>query len=231
MLCSLPPVGVAEVTKAAFQRLPHYWKSPELQWLPNAPHLQARRGKQVQLHEIKPFLQLSILSSSWHFSAEQHRNNSTAQSTSLITPINHRNDKTKPGRISHGNIFRRGQHLQLPLRRNNPCGLLGSADTFPEHSQSSGTSCQGLTTAGALCSSVPTATPSVCAASALGGREVKPRGIQGFSPFYPSGMGWEGLNAQGALGRFVLGGLQFFYLHKLTKLCGCAWQHAFHNRN
>lgn len=94
----------------------------------------------MQLHKIKPFLQLSILSSTWDFSAEQHRNNSTAQSISLIIPINHRDDKTKPGRISHGNIFRRGQHLQLPLRRANPCELLGSADTFPEHSQSTGTS-------------------------------------------------------------------------------------------
>lgn len=135
MLCCFPPVEVAEVTKAVCQRLSHLWKSPKFQWLPSALHLQARRGKQVQLHKIKPFLQLPIPSSSWHFSAEQHRNSSTAQSISLITPINHRDDKTKPGRISHGNLFRRGQHLQLPLRKNNPCGLLGSAATFPELSQ------------------------------------------------------------------------------------------------
>lgn len=181
------------------------------QWLPSALELQARRGKQVQLHKIKPFLQLSIPSSSWHFSAEQHRNNSTAQSSSLITPINHRDDKTKPGRISHGNVFRRGQHLQLPWRRANPCGLLGSANiprAFPEHWDLLAlvySSCQGLTTAGALCSSVQTETPSMCAASALAGREVK-LSNPGIQPF----LSWNGMGEAEGSRKVCFGGVTIF---------------------
>lgn len=172
----------------------------------------------MQLHEIKPFLQLSIHSSSWHFSAEQHRNNSTAQSSSLITPINHGNDKTKPRRTSHGNIFRKGQHLQLPWRKkNNPCGLLGSADTFPEYSQSIPTavgppgSCLTLLprpdrSRCLVFISAETATPSTCAASAVLGREVKTEESRDSAHFYPA-MGWERLKA---IGRFVFGGVTHF---------------------
>lgn len=118
-------------------------KVPSLLEKPKAPvaslHLQAGRGKQVQLHRINPFLQLSIPSSSRHFSAEQHRNNSTAQSSSLITPINHGDDKTKKG-FTWEHLWERTTPAAAWVKKNNPCGLLGSANTFPEHSQSSGTS-------------------------------------------------------------------------------------------
>lgn len=91
-------------------------------------------------------------------------------------------------------------------------------------------SCQGLTTAGALCSSVQTATSSMCAASALGGREVKPRGSRDSAHFILlewDGRGWRHRGLQEGL----FWGVTIFYLYKLTKLCGCAWQLAFHNRN
>lgn len=219
-------------------------KVPSLLEKPKAPvaslHLQAGRGKQVQLHRINPFLQLSIPSSSWHFSAEQHRNNSTAQSSSLITPINHGDDKTKPRRASHGNIFGKGQHLQLPGRKK--IILVGSwaqqthSQSIPRAVGPPGSCLELLPRSDhsrcLVFISAKTATPSMCAASALLGREGNAslnRGIQGFSPFLScNGMG----EAEAYIGRFVLGGgYNIFYLYKLTESCGCAWQLAFHNRN